>query len=429
MRFSYKGTSHISERDVAAAGHALSDYLEELRLASADASYSRPESCLHLGYDETLRAQVARLAKEKSSHQLKEVIVVGIGGSNLGTWAVYDALRPSGVDLSFFDTAHTATLKEACGRMRAIYREKGKVLINIISKSGTTAETVMNAAVLVDCLKALDKNWRASVVVTTEPLSKLDNWAKEQDIPSLPNPPHVGGRWSVLSGVGLFPLAMAGVDIKKLHKGAVKALRRCLSDDEEHNPALQSAAAVHHAIKKGASMHNLFVFDADLERMGKWYRQLVGESLGKEFNTHGKAVHAGITPLVTVGSTDLHSMFQLLLGGPLDKFTTFVRSRQKRDISIPKVDEQFDALVPEMNHKSVGEVMDAIYSGTVRSFADRGLPFVEVELERLDEEPVGEFLQFKMIETMLLARLMGVNAFDQPNVEEYKKITRELLSH
>ncbi|MDZ4221383.1 MAG: hypothetical protein U1C18_00750, partial [Patescibacteria group bacterium] len=323
MKFSYKETSHISERDAARAGHELSGYLEQMRLASADASYGSSESCLHLGYDETLRTEVLRLAKEKFSSKLREVFVVGIGGSNLGTCAVYDALRPSGVDLSFFDTAHTATLKEACGRMRAIYREKGKVLINIISKSGTTAETIMNARVLIDCLKSLDRKWHTSIVVTTEPLSKLDNWAKEQDIPSLPNPPHVGGRWSVLSGVGLFPLAMAGVDIKKLHKGAVKAMRRCLSDDVEHNPALQSAAAIHHAIKKGASMHNLFVFDADLERIGKWYRQLVGESLGKEFNAHGRAVHAGITPLVTVGSTDLHSMFQLLLGGPVDKFTTF----------------------------------------------------------------------------------------------------------
>ena len=424
-------------------------------MASADASYGSDESCLHLGYDETLRTQVARLAQEKHSKKLKEVMVIGIGGSNLGTWAVYDALGvsppatgspeiaegifgvnrggvrggESGVPLSFYDTAHVRVLKEACSRMRGIYREGGEVLINVISKSGATSETMMNSLVLIDCLKSLTKNWRDSVVVTTEPLSKLDNWAKVHSIPSLPNPSHVGGRWSVFSAVGLFPLALAGVDIKKLRKGSVRALRRCLSDDASHNMALQSAASIHHAMKKGIAMHNLFVFNADMERLGKWYRQLVGESLGKEHDLSGRIVHAGITPLVTIGSTDLHSMFQLLLGGPADKFTTFVKVLSKQDVSIPHIDEQFDAIVPELNKRSVAEVMDAIYAGAVRSFADRQLPFVEVELERLDEESIAEFLQFKMVETMLLARLMHVNAFDQPNVEEYKKITRELLSH
>ncbi|MBI2050406.1 MAG: hypothetical protein HYT31_01195 [Parcubacteria group bacterium] len=427
MKFSYKETSHISERDAARAGHELSGYLEELRVAAADASYASNESCLHLPSDETLRAEVSRLAHEKSSRRLHEVMVVGIGGSNLGTWAVYDALKPGGVPLSFFDTAHVRLLKEACQRMRAIYRKKGRVLINVISKSGTTSETMMNARVLIDCLKSLTKHWRESVVVTTEPQSLLDHWARAQDVPSLPNPPNVGGRWSVFSAVGLFQLALAGVDIKKLHKGAVRALRRCLSNDEEHNAALQSAVAIHHAMKKGVAIHNTFIFNQDLERVGKWYRQLVGESLGKERDLSGRIVHAGITPLVTIGSTDLHSVFQLLLGGPEDKFTTFVKVRAKQDISIPRVDEEFDAIVPELNRKSVGEVMDAIYTGTVRSFADRSLPFVEVELERLDEESLGEFLQFKMVETMLLARLMRVNAFDQPNVEEYKVITRELL--
>ncbi len=428
MRFSYLETSHITERDAARAGRELSGYLEHLRLASADASYGSSESCVHLPSDETLRAEVSRLAKEKSSRTLREVMVVGIGGSNLGTRAVYDALKPSGIPLSFFDTAHVRLLKEACSRMRAIYREKGAVLMNVISKSGTTSETMMNARVLIDCLKSLTKDWRGSIVVTTEPQSLLDHWARAQGVPSLPNPANVGGRWSVFSAVGLFPLVLAGVDIKKLHKGAVRASRRCLSDDVEHNAALQSAVAIHHAMKKGAVMHNLFVFDADLEWAGKWCRQLVGESLGKERDVHGRIVHAGVTPLVTIGSTDLHSVFQLLLGGPEDKFTTFVRVRSKGDVSIPRVDEQFDAIVPELNKKSVTEVMDAIYAGTVQSFKDRNLPFVEVEIARLDEESIAEFLQFKMVETMLLARLMHVNAFDQPNVEEYKKITRELLS-
>jgi glucose-6-phosphate isomerase len=326
---------------------------------------------------------------------------------------------PQGVKLTFFDTAHVRLLKEANSRMRKIYRDKGEVLINFISKSGSTNETVMNARVLIDNLRDITDKWRDHVVVTTEPDSKLDDWARNQGIASLPNPKHVGGRYSVMSAVGIFPLALAGVDIKKLHKGASRILERCLLVDARKNPALQSVAAVYSAMKNKSNIHNLFVFNMDLEGMGKWYRQLVGESLGKD----GK----GITPMVSVGSTDLHSMLQMFLGGPNDKFTTFVRVKPSQDIHIASIDEQLDSIVPQLNQKSITQVMEAIYEGTTGSYQKRKLPFVEVILDKLNEEELGAFLQFKMIETMLLGKLMGVNAFDQPNVEEYKKITRRLL--
>ncbi|PIQ78159.1 MAG: hypothetical protein COV79_05495 [Parcubacteria group bacterium CG11_big_fil_rev_8_21_14_0_20_41_14] len=217
----------------------------------------------------------------------------------------------------------------------------------------------------------------------------------------------------------MFPLALAGVDIEKLHKGASKMLDACLKNDDE-NPALLSCVCVWNAMQNQSVMHNLFLFDMDLERIGKWFRQLTAESLGKQ----GK----GIMPIVSIGSTDLHSVYQIFLDGPKNVFTTFVSVKKGDDIDVPPIDEQMDAIVPELRGKSAQEVMSAIYEGTKGSYQKHGLPFCEAVLDDLREEEIGAFLQFKMIETMLLAKLMNVNAFDQGVVEEYKKITREILS-
>lgn len=419
MKFNYKNTSGIKQTNIEKASEKLEPYFDILKQASKDDKYSMNESMLYLSEDAQMRKQVLDLAKVKSTDNLREVMVIGIGGSNLGTWAVEDAIDNSGVYLSYYDTAHVKTLKHAIERMRKIFNNGHEVLLNIVSKSGSTNETVMNANILLNELQKIKDNWQEYVVVTTQPGSKLEAWAQKNNIDILPNPEKVGGRYSVMCPVSTFPLKMCSIDIEKLHKGGSKMLEQCLKNDE-NNPALQSAACVFNAIKNNLSMHNLFLFDVHLERMGKWFRQLVGESIGKD----GK----GIMPIVSIGSTDLHSTLQTYLSGPKNIFTSFVSVENGDDIKIPSIDKELDAIVPELNNKSVQEVMDAVYQGTKTAYTKRGLSFCEVILDDLSEEELGAFMQFKMIETMLLAKLLGVNAFDQPNVEEYKKITRELLT-
>ena len=419
MKFNYKETSNIERRDITLVSKKLEPYFNILKKAAQDEEYGMDESMLYLADDNKMRAQVLKLARDRQSKNLKEVMVIGIGGSNLGTWAVEDAIRPKGVRLSYFDTAHVRTLNEAVARMKQVFKDGNTVLLNIISKSGSTNETVMNGKILLKELQKITEDWSKHIVVTTQPGSKLEDWADEYDIDILPNPKTVSGRYSVFCPVGIFPLAMAGCDIRKLHKGASKMLTKCLELDVESNPALQSATAVYRANQRDIPMHNLFLFDQDLERIGKWFRQVTGESLGKG----GK----GIMPIVSIGSTDLHSTVQLYLSGPKNIFTTFVSVKDTGDIKIPAIDSQLDDIVPELEKKSVQQVMDAIYKGTKESYKNRDLPFVEVILDKLSEEEIGAFLQFKMIETMLLAKLLDVNAFNQPNVEEYKVITRRLL--
>lgn len=420
MKFNYKNTSGIGEGEIKKVSKEFVEYFDVLKKASKDDTYSMDESMLYLADDKKMRKQVLDLADKYKSDNLKEVMVIGIGGSNLGTWAVEDALQAHDVRLSYFDTAHARSLNEAKKRMKAIFDDGNHVLLNIVSKSGSTNETVMNAHVLLKELQSIkNDDWQDYVVVTTQPGSKLENWAKNNNVDILPNPEKVGGRFSVLCPVGMFPLALAGVDIEKLHKGASKMLDACLKNDDE-NPALLSCACVWNAMQNQSVMHNLFLFHMDLERIGKWFRQLTAESLGKQ----GK----GIMPIVSIGSTDLHSVYQIFLDGPKNVFTTFVSVKKGDDIDVPPIDEQMDAIVPELRGKSAQEVMSAIYEGTKGSYQKHGLPFCEAVLDDLREEEIGAFLQFKMIETMLLAKLMNVNAFDQGVVEEYKKITREILS-
>ena len=419
MKFNYKNTSGIGEGEIKKVSKEFAEYFDVLKKASKDDTYSMDESMLYLADDKKMRKQVLDLADKYKSDNLKEVMVIGIGGSNLGTWAVEDALQAHDVRLSYFDTAHARSLNEAKKRMKAIFDDGNHVLLNIVSKSGSTNETVMNAHVLLKELQSITDGWRDYVVATTQPESKLEAWAQKNNIDILPNPKTVSGRYSVLCPVGMFPLALAGVDIEKLHKGASKMLDACLKNDDE-NPALLSCACVWNAMQNQSVMHNLFLFDMDLERIGKWFRQLTAESLGKQ----GK----GIMPIVSIGSTDLHSVYQIFLDGPKNVFTTFVSVKKGDDIDVPPIDEQMDAIVPELRGKSAQEVMSAIYEGTKGSYQKHGLPFCEAVLDDLREEEIGAFLQFKMIETMLLAKLMNVNAFDQGVVEEYKKITREILS-
>ena len=205
-----------------------------------------------------------------------------------------------------------------------------------MSKSGGTTETIANFEILLNILKKYKKKYEKYVVVTTDKDSKLWNLSLKKGFDTLEIPKKVGGRFSVLSSVGLFPLGIIGVDIYQLLKGAKLMKNSCLNKNIIKNPAALSASLIYLHRLNDIKIHDLFIFNYDLESLGKWYRQLMGESIGKEYDKNMIRVFEGITPTVSIGSTDLHSMAQLYLGGPYDKFTTFVRIEKNREeIDIP----------------------------------------------------------------------------------------------
>ncbi|HLD45088.1 MAG TPA: glucose-6-phosphate isomerase, partial [bacterium] len=228
----------------------------------------------------------------------------------------------------------------------------------------------------------------------------------------------VGGRYSVLSAVGLFPLALSGVDIKHLLAGARDAVNDCTNKSLKTNRALCSAIVSFINYTKGHSVHNTFLFAPELESLGKWYRQLMAESLGKD----GK----GLAPLVSIGSTDMHSLAQLFYGGANNAITTIVTAPANGSVKVPKK-LIFPGLVEHLEGKSLEELMNAISTGTTTTYKKLKRPVVSIAFEKLNAYELGYYLQFRMIEIMYLAKLMDVDAFDQPMVEGYKKETKVLL--
>jgi glucose-6-phosphate isomerase len=414
--------------DPAAPAAHLKAYTDHLRSAIAGDNY--PESSLRLPSDRDALATVTQLAGKLAGPKLKYNVVVGIGGSNLGTRAVYDALfgyadllRPDRFPkLIFAETTDPEWLNATTELLNSL--ESGdEIIVTVVSKSGGTTETIANFEIIAESLKPKLGDITSRIVAITDHNSKLEQAAVSAGIACLNIPDMVGGRFSVLSPVGLFPLATAGVDIAQLLEGARSMRDACLGGD---NPAAASAAVLSLQRERGLRINDNFFFHAELESLGKWYRQLMGESVGKERSIQGKVVHAGITPTVSLGSTDLHSVGQLYLGGPKDKLTTFVSSAKSAHAIVPS-ERVFPNLVPMVTGKSAAQIMSAILEGTKIAYHEASLPFVEIVLDAIDEHSLGEFLQFKMLEMMYLAHLMNVNAFDQPSVESYKIETKRLL--
>lgn len=423
MIFRFEETAHVSNEELSAEAPNLEPYIERLnKVAKAD-NYMYEESSINLPFDEDILEKILKLRKKYATSKLKYIIDIGIGGSNLGTKAIYDALygyfdivEPDRFPkMIFADTNDPAFIYKLYEFLRTRIKDPEEMLINAVSKSGKTTETIVNLDIIASNVPFAKER----LVITTEYNSDLWKTARDLDIDCLPIPGKVGGRFSVFSSVGLFPLACLGLDVSELLKGAMEARRECLIKNPMRNPAAVSAIIIFMNYVKGKLINDQFFFHPELESLGKWYRQLMGESIGKD----GK----GVTPTVSIGSTDLHSMGQLYLGGIKDKFFTFISTKNpKIDISVPQ--EPLLEILSEVEEKSTSEVMNAILGGVKAAFLKKDLPFMEIILDDISPGSLGQYMQLKMMEMMMLGKLLGVNAFDQPSVESYKQETRKILT-
>jgi glucose-6-phosphate isomerase len=414
-------------------GTSIDTLTERLRAIARVATgvYETHEHSLRLPFDAAMRGEVAHCAQRYWTNQLRFVLVIGIGGSNLGAKAVYDALSSSfgsaegKPKMLFADTVSPRFLTDLEHLLLREVSYPEEIVINLISKSGATTESVVNAEIILAMLAERFPEILARVVVTTDRDSPLWKIAEKEGLGVLPIPKEVGGRFSVFSPVGLFPLALAGIDVDELCAGGRDAFETAL---EEENAPLRLATAVFRSMRSGVSVLNFFLFNPEMESMGKWARQLYGESLGKEKDRTGKTIHAGITPIVSIGSTDLHSMAQLYLGGPRDKFTLFTYISERTHRRVPKKGV-FLPLVAGVAGRSPDEVMSAIYQGVRSAYMSHRLPFGELAFSAVSPYALGQFFEFHMLTVIYLGELLHVNTFDQPNVEDYKRVTRSILEH
>lgn len=435
MKLSFKTSEAINPDSVFATANKLISYIENLKEIAKKNTYDADEASINLPFDDELLAVIRQAVKEKVSEKLRYIFVIGIGGSNLGTKAVYDALysfedmveqgRPK---MFFVDTNNTVILNTYINKLIPTIKSDEEYLLVTISKSGGTTETIANTEILHNAFREKfgDVSQNRIVVISDEG-SKFWEIAGEKNITRLGLPEKVGGRYSVFSAVGMFPLAVIGFDVESFQRGAKDMRDNCLNVDVNNNPAVQSASVLVTALLSDKNINDNFIFNSELEALGKWYRQLLGESIGKEYDREGKEVRVGITPTVSIGSTDLHSVGQLYLGGPSDKITTFIYSIDKsNDIKIPE-NRIFSSVVKMINGVSTSDIMSAILEGTKIAYNKKQLPFMEVQFETINPYELGAFMQFKMMEMMYLGKLLNVNPFDQPNVEDYKTETKKIL--
>lgn len=431
--------SGVSRKDIEATAANLLEYQESLKDVYNGLLYEVPEASVNLPTDADMVERVVQMANAKRAERLRYIFVIGIGGSNLGTKAIYDALDGSFDKISparkpkmvFVDTNDPEGLQRTISFIDSEIKSLDELAVCAISKSGGTTETIANTEWVMQALQKRFERPESRLVVITGEDSAFASRATELGIDQLHIPKLVGGRYSVFSPVGLYPLALAGYDIESLMEGARSAKVDALNDSIDHNPSLASASILLLNRRAGRSVNDNFVFHPELESLGKWYRQLMGESIGKENDIDGNQVFEGLIPTVSVGSIDLHSVGQLYLGGPKEKITTFISTR--RNQQGPKLagegERLFPELVPMINGKSANDIMKAIYGGVIVAYRKNDRAFMEVVLDEVSEYSLGYFMQFKMIEMMFLGKLLNVNPFDQPNVESYKVETKNILEN
>ena len=259
---------------------------------------------------------------------------------------------------------------------------------------------------------------------TTDPAKgPLRELAEREGIAALEVPPDVGGRFSVLTPVGLLPAALVGIDIEALLRGAERALTRAQTSDLKKNPAGLYAALLWAADAwLSARIHVLMPYSDRLRELAAWYAQLWAESLGKRVDRRNQPINTGPTPVAAVGATDQHSQVQLYMEGPFDKVVTFVRVADPgEDVRIPHRSGLPEELAYLQGH-SLGELLNAEQEATAAALARMGRMSATLELARLDAETVGELIMFFQIATGYAGIWYGVNPFDQPGVELGKRL-------
>lgn len=387
---------------------------------------------LDLPGDARLHAQSTDFAK-KTRGRFDDVVVLGIGGSALGPialrtalrkpqWNLLDAgerdLRPRLHVLDNLDPDTVGGLLERVVRLE-------RTLFVVTSKSGGTAETMAQYLVIRDAIEKHGLSPRDHIVFVTDPQKgALRQLAREEAIPALEIPANVGGRFSVLSPVGVLPACLIGVDTAQLLAGAADMARRCASTRLRENPAgvfalLQFLADSAH----GRHVHVLMPYSDALRDMAAWFVQLWAESLGKV--TTDKA-HVGPTPVAALGATDQHSQVQLFMEGPADKTVTFIAAPPRDDVEIPRLHPRISELSYLGGHR-LGEVLDIERRATAGALAARGRPNMTLALDAVDAFHVGSLFMLFEIATIFAGALYGVNPLDQPGVELGKQFTYAMM--
>jgi glucose-6-phosphate isomerase len=360
-----------------------------------------------------------------------DIVFLGTGGSSLGGQALAQlaghavpglGLLRDGPRLHFMDNLDPGTYGAMLERLRL-----AQTRFVAVSKSGGTGETLMQVIAALDALKGagLTAQIPDLFLGLSEPLrdgkpNGLRALLGAHKVAMLDHDPGVGGRFSVLTNVGLLPAAVVGLDVAAIRSGAATALASVLDGRAPGEVPAAVGAALSFALGRGKPIAVMLAYADRLERFTRWYVQLWAESLGKD--------RKGTTPVAALGPVDQHSQLQLFIAGPRDKLFTIVTVASAGRGPRMSADLASLAGEPEFAGKTIGDLVAAQGRATTETLAKNGCPVRTIHLERLDEASLGELLMHFMLETIIAARLLGVDPFDQPAVEEGKVLAKRYLT-
>lgn len=385
-----------------------------------------------LPFSEDLQA-IIDLADDLAD-RFDDLVVLGIGGSALGTTAVARALLPIHANLlSRQQRANRPRLfvldnvdPDGINDTLALL-DPARTFFCVISKSGTTVETMSQFLLTREWVKAgVGDDFLQHFLLITDPhKGVLRQLASEQGYLSCDVPEGVGGRFSVFSSVGLLPLAVAGIDIRELLAGAAAISPSLCDDDLFSNPAYLNGLLQYLAYGKGAHISVMMPYSDHLRDVADWYRQLWAESLGKQKNLAGDDVFTGPTPVKALGATDQHSQLQLYMEGPYDKTVTFLAVDDSPETLIPHASD-----IPELAYlggQSFSTLLASEQRATAVALARAGRPNCTIRLSEVSPRSVGALLFMFEVQTVFTGALFGVDPIDQPGVEASKVITSSLM--
>lgn len=383
---------------------------------------------LPTNYDKEEFERIKKAAK-KIQNDSDALIVIGIGGSYLGARAVIDSLTHSFHNLMDDSKRKVPQIFYAGNNLSPVYMndlleyiENKDISINVISKSGTTTEPAIAFRIFREVLETkygVEEARKRIYVTTDKKRGALKTLSNEEGYETFVIPDNVGGRFSVLTAVGLLPIATSGIDIDRLMSGARKAQEKYSNSDLKNNDCYKYAVARNLLYNSGKVIEVLANYEPKLHYFTEWWKQLYGESEGKDLK--------GIFPAGVDLTTDLHSLGQYIQDGKRDLMETVLKiNNNSSEIKVQTDDQNLDGL-NYLVGKSLGYINSKAMEGTIEAHVTGNVPNFLIEIDRLDEENIGELIYFFEKSVAMSGSILEVNPFNQPGVEEYKKNMFRLL--
>lgn len=390
---------------------------------------------MNLGYNEETVWYVKEYASLVEG-RFDNILVLGIGGSALGGLAVTEAIlkpywnlltkeqRNNLPRIFFLDNIDPDSIS---GLFEIL--DLKKTLVNVITKSGDTAETMSQFMIIKDLMeKALGDDYRKNIIATTDKkMGILRQLADQEGYKIFYVPDDIGGRFSVFSSVGLVPFALVGLDIDKIIQG-IKDIDLELKNTDIHQNIAAQFALIQYLMntQKGKNISVIMPYSSRLKYIPDWYVQLISESLGKKVNRSNELIYSGITPVKAIGASDQHTILQLINEGPNDKLTVFIEVKDFD--SAPQIPNIFEYTgIGYLGGKTINELLNAEMCSARVSLADNQRPSITLTIDKIDEYNIAQLLYMLEVQIAIAGELYNINTFDQPGVEQVKNYIYALM--